>query len=262
VIVDWANRSLDVPAVPGWLKAAALGNTNQFKTEFSIAPDAVVRLHQTEAASRNQAMTIVQVTYAARLANQLKQDILSRAGVSLQGAEFETVNDAVTQAKVTLTGLEQAADFWQLVETEDIATGQKQRRYVYYIMYKIEGPVWDQIVAKYLYDVVGNVPDSKGKQVIGGMFKELAADTRREQELTEAQFKAQVEAQRLAAERAHELEQARIKGQTAVAVAAATPPSQQAVYVSGDRAAVAAASTTAADIDWVQALSIAADVMF
>jgi hypothetical protein len=94
------------------------------------------------------------------------------------------------------------------------------------------------------------------------MFQELAAETRREQELTEAQFKAQVEAQRLAAERAYELEQSWINGQTAAAVAAATPATRQAIYISGDRAAVAAASTTAADVDWVQALSTAADVLF
>ena len=93
------------------------------------------------------------------------------------------------------------------------------------------------------------------------MFQELAAESRREQELTEAQFKAQVEAQRLVAERAHELELARVSGQTAAALAAAAPATQQAIYVSKDKAAIAVASTTA-DADWVQALATAANVLF
>jgi hypothetical protein len=243
VIIDWANRNLDVPPVPGWLKAAVLGNTNQFRQEYGLGPDRVLKLHQTEAAGRNQAMTIVQVTYAARVANQLKQAVLTRAGVSLQGDEFETVNNAVTEAKVTLTGLEQAADFWQLIETEDTRTGQKQQRYVYYIMYSIEGRIWDAIVAKYLQEVVGKIPDTKGQQIIGEMFAELKEDTKREQAMSEEQFKAQLQAQRDAADRAHQLELAKTNQQTAVQLkeqqtaqvqAAANSQAQQAAYRSGD----------------------------
>ncbi|GHV74707.1 hypothetical protein AGMMS49940_20090 [Spirochaetia bacterium] len=240
-ILDWSNRSIGEIASPVWLLPAVRGNWNLFKQEWPVAPDKVLKIGFARHASLNAAQTVADVQYAARLANQLKQSVLSRAGISLgSDGEFEAVQNAATQAQVSIAGQERVTDFWQLREVDD-GNGRKTKTYVYYVVYACDSAVWDQVVAKYLRDIIGQVPDTRAQQTIAGMFNEINAEVKYEREKSEAQLKAEVAAQ----------QQALKQGPQSVSA-------QREAYRSGDPAKIAAASTTAADTDHVAALALIA----
>ena len=240
-ILDWSNRGIGEIASPLWLLPAVRGNWNLFKQEWPVAPDKVLKVGFAQHTSLNAAQTVADVQYAARLANQLKQSVLARAGISLgSDGEFAAVQDAATQAKVEIAGQERLTDFWQLREVGDDNGGKKQT-YVYYVVYACDSALWDQIVAKYLRDIIGQVPDTKTQQTIAGMFNEINADVKYEREKTEAQLRTEVAAQ----------QQALTQGPQSVSA-------QRAAYRSGDPARIAAASATAADTDHVAALALIA----
>jgi uncharacterized protein YceK len=118
-IVDWKDHSLGELAAPG--KILKLGASNS--------------------GGQNTAMTIADVRYAARLANQLKQPVLTRAGISLDSnEEFDAVNDAATKTLVTIAGQERLTDFWQKVKVTD-SNGRKQTVYHYYVVYACDEAV-------------------------------------------------------------------------------------------------------------------------
>lgn len=237
-VVDWQNRSIGEIASPVWLLPAVRGNWNMFKSEWPVRADRVLKIGVARAAALNGAQTIADVQYAARLASQLKQSVLSRAAISLDSAgEFDVVNNAATQTRVDIAGQERLTDFWQLVETTG-ADGRKTRMYSYWVVYACDSAVMDQLVAKYIFDVVGKLPDTKTQAVIAGMFEEINAETKAEKEKSEAVFQMELEARRRAL---------------------AEPPKSSAeiriAYQSSDPAQAAAANTTAADVDYVAALS-------
>ena len=263
VVRDWSNRSMGVPATPPWLQALILGNAGPIKQDFGINGSNRVKFIVAQNRNRESARVQAGLLFAAKTANELKQYVVTGAGSVLDSGELDIVEEIATATKVTIAGNENVADFWQLVETEDTATRQKNQEYLYYIVYSMPEDTWKALVRKYTNDIIGKLPDRAVQAKVAQAFGDIDAAASRETEMTEAQFKAQIDARRLAAERAYELEQARIGGQTAVGVAAATSAAQtkQEIYVSGDPAKIAAASVTAADVDWITALSTAASVM-
>jgi len=235
-IVDWKDRSIGETASPDWLLPAVRGNWNVFKNDWPVSQDKVLKIGVARHATLNGAQTIAEVQYAARLASQLRQSVLSRAAVSLgSDGEFDLVNNAATQTQVTIAGQERLTDFWQLIET----TGNDRRTnrvYSYWIVYACDSLVWDQLVAKYIYDIVGLLPETRTQQVIAGMFNEINEEIKYERERTQAQFNAELTAR----------QQALIQP---------IPSSEiRSAFQSNDPAQRAAAATTQADIDYVLAL--------
>jgi hypothetical protein len=240
-VLDWSNRGLGEMASPSWLLPALRGNWKPFKEEWPVNSNKILKIGAAQAAQLNSAQTIADVQYAARLASQLKQMVLTRAAISLgSDGEFETVQDAATKTMVNMAGQERLTDFWQKIEVKE--NGKKNTYYVYYVVYACDSAVWDQLVAKYLFDIVGQLPDKKTQQTIAAMFNEIDAETKSEKEKTEAQFKADIAAQQAAIRQ----------------TAPQTTAEVRAAYKSGDSAKIAAASTTKADVDYVAALALAA----
>jgi len=236
-IVDWKDRSIGEIASPVWLYPAVRGNWNLFKSEWPVSSSKVLKIGVARHATLNGAQTVADVQYASRLANQLRQAVLARAGISLgSDGEFDVVNNAVTQAQVTMAGQERVTDFWQLVETTG-ADGRKSRMYNFWVVYACDSAVWDQLTAKYIYDVVGKLPDTKTQQTIAGMFNEINADTKFEREKSEAQFKMELAAQ-----------------QKALQEPPKTASEIRIAFQSNDPLVRAAAGTTAADSDYIAAL--------
>jgi hypothetical protein len=238
VILDWKDRSLGELAAPVWLLSAVRGDWKPFKETWTVAPGKILKLGASNNAMQNTAMTIADVQYAARLANQLKQSVLTRAGISLgSDGEFDAVNDAATKTLVTIAGQERLTDFWQKVELTD-SNGKKQTAYNYYVVYACDEAIWDQLVGKYIFDVVGQLPEKKTQQTIAGLFKEIDEATKAEKPLSEEEFRKEVAAREAALERG-----------------GVPKAEQRAAYRSGDPVNAAAASTTPADKDYVAALS-------
>jgi hypothetical protein len=265
VILDWANRSAGEDSRPSWLRSLVKGNAGPFKEDFGISQDHVVRFTVFQNNNRNVAGTVADVQFAAQLANELKRDVLTEMGASLNDAgEFEAVNNAATRTKLTIAGYQRASDFWQEVETKNLETGEEERSYIYYIVYDFAPQVWDQVVAKYLLDVVGQVPDTKAKQKIGSMLNELKADTQsakdREEEVSDREWLAEQQARQKAADAIIAKNKAKEAGANAAA-AQANAAAIQAAYKSG-ASEQAAASVAAEDTDWVSALSAASGALF
>jgi hypothetical protein len=238
VIVDWKNRSLGELAAPAWLLPAARGDWKLFKETWTVAPGKILKLGASNSGGQNTAMTIADVQYAARLANQLKQSVLTRAGISLgSDGEFDAVNDAATKTQVTIAGQERLTDFWQKAEVTD-SNGRKRTVYNYYVVYACDEAVWDQLVGKYIFDVVGQLPEKKTQQTIAAMFKEIDAETKAEKPVSEAQFKLEITAR-----------------QNALEAGGMSGTEQRAAYRSRDPVKAAAASTTGADKDYIAALA-------
>ena len=238
VIVDWKDRALGELAAPVWLLSAARGDWKPFKEAWTVTPGKILKLGASNSSGQNTAMTIADVQYAARLANQLKQAVLTRAGISLgSDGEFDAVNDAATKTLVTIAGQERLTDFWQKVELTD-SGGKKRTAYNYYVVYACDEAIWDQLVGKYIFDVVGQLPEKKTQQTIAGLFKEIDEETKAEKPVNETQFKLEITA------RQNALESGGMSG-----------ADQRAAYRSGDPVQAAAASTTGADKDYVAALA-------
>jgi hypothetical protein len=125
-----------------------------------------------------------------------------------------------------------------LVTTE---AGKKSTVYNYYVVYACDEGVWSNLVAKYLYDVIGILPETKTQQTMAGLFQEIDQATRNETPRSPEQFRSELSAQ-----------------QEALRSGGIPSAQQQAAYQSGDPARVAAASTTAADANYVAALSLMA----
>ena len=109
--------------------------------------------------------------------------------------------------------------------------------YNFWVVYACDSAVWDQLTAKYIYDVVGKLPDTKTQQTIAGMFNEINADTKFEREKSEAQFKMELAAQ-----------------QKALQEPPKTASEIRIAFQSNDPLVRAAAGTTAADSDYIAAL--------
>jgi hypothetical protein len=237
--IDWSNRGIGEVADPPWILPARRGNWTKFKEEWNIGSEKVLKLGIARNANLNAAQTIADVQYAAQQARQLRERVLSKMGISVRDdGEFDTVQDAATKTKVSIAGQERLTDFWQLREIDE-GDGKKSRVYVYYVVYAYDSAVWKKLTAKYLNDIIKQVPETKTQRTIAGMFDELSAD---EQEKSEEEFQAEVKA----------MEQALLNGPMSAAEI-------RDAYRSGDPARITAASTTDADADYVAALRLIAE---
>ena len=130
-ITDWSNRNLDVEAKPIWLKKLVCGNSDVFKTEFSVEKDAVVKYGVATAKTRDASLAASRVNYNAMRAEELKTKVVSEAASTLNDEGYtEATANAATLAKVDLSGHELVTQFWQKVEYTDKATEQKKTEFI------------------------------------------------------------------------------------------------------------------------------------
>jgi ketosteroid isomerase-like protein len=270
VIRDWSDRSIGEVANPPWLFSARRGNFDALKSDFGIDPAYICRAGTGINVNRNAALIQADVLFAVQLAQELRAKVLTRAGTASDGeiddGEYAAVRNAALEAKVTLAGFRRVTDFWQQQEVTD-ANRRKQVRYAAYIIYACPPDVWDKLVATYLMDIVGQLPEKKTQDAVAGLFEELKADTRREVEKTEAEWRAVIGAQKQAVENQQQLAMAQTPGGVAAVRAAGEVARTQAIedartlrtaIRSGDPVAIAAATVAAGDYDAVAALAAAA----
>jgi hypothetical protein len=272
VIRDWSDRGIGEIENPTWLLSARRGNWNAVKSALGIESADTCRVGTGINVNRNAALIQADVLFAAQLAQELRTKVLTRAGVAsdseIDDGEYAAVRNAALEAKVTVAGFRQVTDFWQQQEVTG-TNGRKQVQYAAYIIYACPPDVWDKLVATYLMDIVGRLPEKKTQQAVAGMFEEFKEDTRREEEKTEAQWLAEIEAQKQAAENQQRLAMAQTPGGIVAAGAVGEVAQTQAVEEartlraairSGDPVAIATAAigTRKEDISAVAALAAAA----
>jgi hypothetical protein len=270
-VIDWVNRTVGEDAVPRWLPPLLKGNSGPVKSEFGIAPDSRVKYSLAQRANRDEARVQAGLLFAAQIANELKQYVMTAAAQTLNEGQIDIIEEITTAIKVNITGTERAADFWQLVETEDSTTWVMSREYVYYVVWAMPQATWTALTRKYVNDVIGQIPDRAVQTNVAKAYGDIEAAADRETEMGDAEFRQKLRLQEQAARDAQDREMAKINQQTAQNQAMAQVAQEQvraeaearyAAYKYGDAATAAAASTTAADFDWISALNTAADVNF
>jgi hypothetical protein len=271
VVIDWNNRNLGENAVPQWLNPLIRGNSEAFKSVYSVNPDSRIKYSLARRANRDEARVQAGLLFAAQIANELKQYVMTGAAQTLDEGQIDIIEEITTATKVNITGTERVTDFWQLVETEDPASGANSREYIYYVVWAMPQATWTALTRKYVNDVIGKIPDRAVQTNVANAYADIAAAANREIEMSDAEFQQRLRLQAQAAKDAQEREMAKINQQTIQNQAMAQTAQEQvraeararyAAYKYGDAATAAAASVTASDFDWISALSAASDVVF
>ncbi|GHV80830.1 hypothetical protein AGMMS49944_26210 [Spirochaetia bacterium] len=271
VIRDWSNRNIGMPPTPVWFPSLVLGNSAPVKQDFGINGTARVKYSVAQRRNRDEARVQAGLLFAAKTANELKQYVVTGAGSVLDDGELDIVEEIATATKITIMGNDPVADFWQLVETEDLTTRQKTQEYLWYIVYSMPDATWKALVRKYTNDIIGQLPNRAVQTKVAQAFSDIEAAATREREQAEAEFKAQIAAQEQKAKADERVRLAEINQQTvansqsertARTEIEANASAQRAALRSGDPAKVAAASVRSGDIDWISALGTAAKVVF
>jgi hypothetical protein len=241
-VLDWSNRGLGGEYAPQWLKDIVIGDSTLVKKAYGLGDDDLVRFAVASDSSKNDAMTVADNNYAMQLANELKRTVLTQTGAFLSGAEFQTLNNAVSGAKVTLVGQRRLLDFWQLVETRNTMTGERTREYMYYIVYTVDKLNWDETVNMYVKELLGYLPADKivTTQLSQDVAQQTSLSNVQDQQALLDQLEAQLSA----------LEQELSTG------------AQQQAYSSGDSSRAAAASVTPDDYEWINAMIQSSQLLF
>jgi hypothetical protein len=271
VIIDWMNSNLGIPEKPDWLAPMVLGNYQGLISTYNIPSGDVVKYSVATNSNRDNARVQAGLLFAAKIANELKQYVVTAAAQTLDQGQADVVEEITTATKVNTSGLGVVCDFWQLVENTDPTNNMKTRNYVYYIVYRCPQNTWNQLVAKYLLDVVGKLPDRRSQENMAGALQEITQKSVTEEQRTQAQFQQDLDLRAQAAQDAQARDMARINQQTLQSQNAAELAKVQAqedskarwaAYRSGDATTAAVASTTAGDAPWLDALKVAAGVIF
>jgi hypothetical protein len=203
--------------------------------------------------------------FAAKIADELKQLTVTAAAQTLDQSQVDAVEEITMAAKVNTSGLEVVCDFWQLVENMDPTNNMKIRNYVYYIVYQCPQNAWNQLVAKYLLDVVEKLPNRRSQENMASTLQDITEKSRTEEQRSQTQFQQDLDLRAQAAQDAQARKMARINQQTLQSQNAAELAKVQAQEDSKARWAAyrsGNATTAAGDAPWLDALKVAAGVIF
>ena len=194
-IVDWADRTLDGPAKPEWLKKLVLGNSDVFKTDFGIDKSYVIKYSVASGKTRDLAKAASRVNYNAMRAEELRTRVVSEAAATLndEGMTDATANAAMI-AKVDLSGHELVTQFWQEVETFDSESETKKKEVICYSVYKITKENWLETLKNFMKAVLPNLPDSDAQKKMASTIASLYEDTTTEVEKSESAALAEINA--------------------------------------------------------------------
>jgi hypothetical protein len=292
IVVDWAGRTLGSDATPAWLgPAIASGNFTKYQDEFNVSGN--FRTSEGRGTDVRAATLRADMNYARKIVKELNQHIENYAAEKTRsGGESDPTMSAIeevtkTKSKVDITGHEKKTEFWQCLESED-SSGRKTKQYVVYQVYLISDAVWVQTTQKYLKEVIGDLPSNlkPEQKEVASLVQEMLADERHPVVLSQKQAEQKLEAekrmvdvqvalapaQQEAAAKAELAklnqealtERSRITSENRIAMTQAMAEGrvQEAAYLSGDPALQSAAATTAADKDLVEAMAIAASILF
>lgn len=255
VITNWSDRNLDVQAKPEWLKKLVCGNADVFRNEYGVKKDMVVKYSVGTARTRDASLAASRVNYNAIRAEELKTKVVSEAAATLNDEGYtEATSNAATLAKVDLTGHQLVTQFWQEVRTTDKETEETKTEYICYSVYQISKQDWLNTLKAFMQQVIPAIPDSKAQVKMANTIQSLYNDTIAEEEKSEKETKMALEAQ---------IELARIDAAkaTGVAQANANAEASKAAAAQANANAAASSSSSGGGFDWMDALSLACDIL-
>ncbi len=290
-IRDWTGSSLGTEAIPDWLGPALLGNFDKARAHFGIDGD-IIKSSEGSGADYRAAQMRANANYARKVARELQQSIAvyaaekARTG-SMSEATKEALEEATqTQSHVEITGHENKADFWQIIDEEDALTGKMQRKCVFYQIYVIPAKTWARTTGKYLKSVLGELPEDLTPEEadVKEMIKTMMDDTRhpkvmtqkeREQELeysrrmldaqvdlAPAKQKAAAQQELLKLAQEGKTERAKISADAQTKQVEARADANATAYLSGNKSLQAAKTITPADENWLDAMETAFSLIY
>jgi hypothetical protein len=294
-ILDWQGRTLNEPAIPAWLGPAMRNDFTAYESAYNVRSGSDLFRYSTGYGADVRAATMrADMNYARVIAKELQQSISNfaaekaRSGDMTQATASAIEEITKTQSKADITGHQKKIEFWQLTDSEDPMTGKTTRQVIVYQIYSIAPDAWAATTAKYIKEVIGEMPSNLTleQREVSNMVTEMMNDARHPVVLSQEQARNKVEAEKRMVDAqinlmpaqqkaAADQELARINQEAITArttikaeqraaqtEALADGRVQQAAYLSGDPVLQAAAATTPADADWVNAQMIAASILF
>jgi hypothetical protein len=263
VIVDWSNRDAGEVAQPDWIyNFVVLNDPDSIIQRFRLPDDAYVYFYSTRHRNPESARFDAQQFGAQKLAQEFKTYVMRAGSRTMNEEQVSRLEEITTATKVNIAGNRQLTDFWRRIRTTD---GTKTtEEYVYYIFWSMNRNTYNQILRKYVNDIIGELPDTSEKINIAQAYADIQQEANTREKRTEAEFQQQLQLQLKAVEDAQTRQMAQINQQTArdenmASVARAQVQAEAdarfAAYKYGSAAVAAAASTTAADFDWIAALA-------
>src|SRR5574344_236881 len=299
-IRDWSGRTVGTEAVPGWLEPATRGNFTKFIAQNDLSgSSSEYRLAVFDAGTADVrgAEMRVEMAYARKIARELSQSINTWAAQSTNSGSLDTkTRDAIsertqTQSTAEITGHKQIYQFWQIVEIDD-GSGKTEKHAIIYQIYQINPDAWAKTVAKYIKQVVGDLPNdvTVEQSQVNDMLKTMMNDAHNPIELTQQQQKQALEADKkmldldakskekdidlkdeqlekekqlalVTISQNGETERTKIRTDAATAQTKSLADAKAVAYASGNPVAQQAASITKDDADWVNAMSLAQNIL-
>jgi len=294
-ILDWQGRAANTPAIPAWLGPATMGNYSAYETAYNVqAGNSLFRFSIGYGADVRAAQMRADMNYARIIAKELQQSISNfaaekaRSGSMTQATASAIEEITKTKSEAEITGHQKKTEFWQMTDAEDPLTGKTTRQVIVYQVWSIDPNAWAATTAKYIREVIGEIPAnlSLEQREVTNMLTQMMDDARHPVVLSQEQAKMKVEAekrmvdaqinllpaQQKAAANAElaKINQEALTARTAINAEQRTAQTQaladgrvqQAAYLSHDPVLQSAASTTAADAAWVNAMNIAASILY
>lgn len=286
---DWSGRTTGTEAIPTWLRSAVLGDYSKYMADFGIdETNGVIRMSVFEEKSKDLrgAQARANLQYARNVARELRQSIETWAAESMtSGGISEATRDAIgertkTYSQAEITGHQMKTEFWQLVDVEDARTGKSSQHYVIYQVYVINPQAWAATTAKYIKEVIGDLPRSMTLD----MLKEMIDDARHPVVMIQKELEDTLEAKKKMLEielegerKKQDLMGEEMKTNRAVTLAKIVQDGKtereqiranaktdmvNAALLSKDPVLQSAASTSSADEDWINAMDIASSILF
>ena len=191
VIVDWADRNMGNPAIPGWLEKLVRGNSEAFKSDFGIDKSYVIKYSIASGKTDESAKVASRLNYNAIRAEELKTQVVSEASKIM---DTEPAARAAISATVELTGHELVTQFWQEIETSNSETESKTEKFVCYSVYKVSKENWMETLKAYYKEVLSKISDSDYQTKMAATITNVYENTANEVEKTKADTLAEINA--------------------------------------------------------------------
>jgi len=291
-VVDWDGRTFGTEAVPSWLSAAARGDYSAYISTFKKKDSDIFRNSTGYGADVRSATMRADMAYSRKIARELQQSInvyaaeQARSG-NLSDETRQAIEEVTkTQSDAQITGHQKATEFWQRVITEDPISGEKTSQYIVYQIYQIPASTWTQTTARYVKDVLGEIPENltPEQDFVKNMVSEMIHDARFptvmsqeeakqsaeiNKKIADAQIALMPEEQKAAADQAlaqimqdGSTERTKILADAKTEQTKAAADATKMAYASGNKLYQSAATISAADKEWADAEAIAASILF
>ena len=182
-ILEWKDKALGQVEKPAWVMQLKWGNDRPFKEAFGLEYSRVCRIGAGKSILLKQAEELSRTDASRKIALELQQTILAKAGESLSDEQLKVVNTAMTSASVTVSGLREEESHWWLVKKWDAKAKKYYEEYECFTAYSMPKASWDEAAKQYLLSVMAaSGVEHKSQETLGAVYSTLQENAHRESE--------------------------------------------------------------------------------